>query len=352
MGKPNNAICLDYDIYDPNCKEKQKYTLEYFKKVCGDDVYISRTPSGGYHAVFRYEARFDTWKNATKINGFIDIRTTGGYICGNGCETEKGSYCRLNGNILKLTNMPDILYDMVEENANFAVRERTETKPMHQNVEKHRIPGDINTELQHLGFSGIYWTTSYGFKCDQNSGEVSFCVEKFHTSRTTFASPNTYQPAIGTSPTLAANVARPSLSRARNNKLPRSIQKKEPNALQTYEELKIKFENHACRVDDALLYPVLDTKNERTLYTLLQLKERGKTEHKFVQEWADDPNKKAFRKMDVVPKDCPPDVYNLWDGYDIEKKKFVSEETGDIQPFLDLLWDMSGGEESVQESIF
>ena len=32
MGKPNNAICLDYDIYDPNCKDKQKYTLEYFKK--------------------------------------------------------------------------------------------------------------------------------------------------------------------------------------------------------------------------------------------------------------------------------------------------------------------------------
>ena len=105
--------------------------------------------------------------------------------------------------------------------------------------------------------------------------------------------------------------------------------------------MKTDFENHACRVDDVLLYPVLDTKNERTLYTLLQLKERfshlkyseGKTEHKFVQEWADDPNKKAFRKMDVVPKDCPPDVYNLWDGYDIEKKKFVSEETGDIQPF-------------------
>ena len=182
MGKPNNAICLDYDIYDPHCKDKQKYTLEYFKKVCGDDVYISRTPSGGYHAVFRYEARFDTWKNATKINGFVDIRTTGGYICGNGCETEKGSYCRLNGNILKLTNMPDTLYDMVEENANFAVRERTETKPMHQNVEKHRIPGDINTELQHLGFSGIYWTTSYGFKCDQNSGECPLCGKISHFS--------------------------------------------------------------------------------------------------------------------------------------------------------------------------
>ncbi|CAL6426233.1 unnamed protein product [Bathycoccus prasinos] len=182
MGKPNNAICLDYDIYDPNCKEKQKYTLEYFKKVCGDDVYISRTPSGGYHAVFRYEARFDTWKNATKINGFIDIRTTGGYICGNGCETEKGSYRRLSGNILKLTNMPDTLYDMVEENANFAVRERTETIPMHQNVETQGISGDINTELQRLGFSGIYWTTSYGFKCDQNSGECPLCGKVSHFS--------------------------------------------------------------------------------------------------------------------------------------------------------------------------
>jgi len=48
---------------------------------------------------------------------------------------------------------------------------------------------------------------------------------------------------------------------------------KEPNVLQTYEELKTEFEKHACRIDDVLLYPVLDTKNERTLYTLLQLKE-------------------------------------------------------------------------------
>ena len=39
--------------------------------------------------------------------------------------------------------------------------------------------------------------------------------------------------------------------------------KKEPNVLQTYEELKTEFEKHACRIDDVLLYPVLDTKNER-----------------------------------------------------------------------------------------
>ena len=71
--------------------------------------------------------------------------------------------------------------------------------------------------------------------------------------------------------------------------------KKEANVLQTYEELKTEFENYASRVDDVLLYPVLDTKSERTLYTLLQLKERfshlkyseGKTEHKFVRPLLD-----------------------------------------------------------------
>ena len=105
MGKPNNAICLDHDIYDPNCKDKQKYTLEYFKKVCGEMFTFPGRRVVGTTRSFRYESRFDTWKNATKINGFIDIRTTGGYICGNGCATEKGSYCRLNGNILKHKNV-------------------------------------------------------------------------------------------------------------------------------------------------------------------------------------------------------------------------------------------------------
>ena len=42
---------------------------------------------------------------------------------------------------------------------------------------------------------------------------------------------------------------------------------KEPNILQTYAELKTYFEKYACRIDDVLLYPVLNTKNERTLYT-------------------------------------------------------------------------------------
>ena len=62
-------------------------------------------------------------------------------------------------------------------------------------------------------------------------------------------------------------------------------------------------------------------------------------------------NKKAFRKMEVVPKNCPPDVYNLWEGYDIERKKNTSKETG-TSVLLDLLWDMSGGDENQQRIPF
>ena len=60
MGNLNNAICLDYDIYDPNCTDEQKYTLEYFKNVCGDNVYVCGTPSGGFHVIFQYETLFDS----------------------------------------------------------------------------------------------------------------------------------------------------------------------------------------------------------------------------------------------------------------------------------------------------
>ena len=66
----------------------------------------------------------------------------------------------------------------------------------------------------------------------------------------------------------------------------------------TYEETKTEFEKHVCRIDDVLLYPVKDAKNERTLYTFTPTEGAvapeifgRKTEHKFVPEWADDPNK-------------------------------------------------------------
>ena len=78
--------------------------------------------------------------------------------------------------------MPDSLYELVEENAHFVVQERTETALIHRNSKGRGIPGDINTALRHLGFSGIYWTTSYGFKCDQNSGECPLCGKVSHFS--------------------------------------------------------------------------------------------------------------------------------------------------------------------------
>ena len=47
--------------------------------------------------------------------------------------------------------------------------------------------------------------------------------------------------------------------------------------------------------------------------------------------------------MDIRPKNCPDDIYNLWKGYDIENKGKDCTEGGDIEPFRQLLLDLVGG---------
>jgi len=44
-GRPNNLFAIDLDVYKTN--DGMKYDAEYFKKICGEDVYIIRTASGG-----------------------------------------------------------------------------------------------------------------------------------------------------------------------------------------------------------------------------------------------------------------------------------------------------------------
>lgn len=53
----------------------------------------------------------------------------------------------------------------------------------------------------------------------------------------------------------------------------------------------------------------------------------------FLDIWEIDPKKCKYRTMDIRPKNCPADVYNLWNGYDIENKGKGSTEEGDIEPF-------------------
>ena len=92
-----------------------KYDLEYFKKICGEDVYVVRTASGGFHLFFVYEDKLDKFRNWNGIQGFIDVKTTKGQVAGRGSKTEKGVYTLINGDINKLTKIPDTLYTLLED---------------------------------------------------------------------------------------------------------------------------------------------------------------------------------------------------------------------------------------------
>ena len=49
-----------------------KYTLENFKEQFGENVYVTETPRGGFHVVFEYEPRMETWSQVTGIDGYTD----------------------------------------------------------------------------------------------------------------------------------------------------------------------------------------------------------------------------------------------------------------------------------------
>jgi hypothetical protein len=70
----------------------------------------------------------------------------------------------------------------------------------------------------------------------------------------------------------------------------------------------------------------------------------------FVKRWLDDEEKRTYRTMGVYPKECPVDVYNKWEDFEINKKSIPNGE-GDAQPFKDLLWDLSGSEQNSYEYI-
>jgi hypothetical protein len=137
--------------------------------------------------------------------------------------------------------------------------------------------------------------------------------------------------------------------------------------VKSYAETKQDFEKYACRVDDVLVYPYTDKAGNVQLYNRTQLREKEshlmyvrKAEDEngdeksarcpFVKRWLDDEEKRTYRTMGVYPKECPVDVYNKWEVFEINKKSIPNGE-GDAQPFKDLLWDLSGSEQNSYEYI-
>ena len=176
-GRPNNLFAIDLDVYKTN--DGIKYDLDYFKKICGEDVYVIRTPSGGFHLFFEYEDKLDKFLNWNGIEGFIDIKTTKGQVVGRGSKTEKGVYTLINGNINKLTQIPDALFNRLEDGIvkrGFFDKKTKQINHEHKKGAKFQITYDeIEKALETKGFSGICWVHTERFWCDQNGAVCPLC---------------------------------------------------------------------------------------------------------------------------------------------------------------------------------
>lgn len=75
-GYKSGIIVIDYDCYKENIS--LKINIDELKRIHGQYSYIVSTPSGGFHVYHKIEEKHRDWKNITGIEGFIDIRTTGG----------------------------------------------------------------------------------------------------------------------------------------------------------------------------------------------------------------------------------------------------------------------------------
>ena len=176
-GRPNNLFAIDLDVYKTN--DGIKYDAEYFKKICGEDVYIIRTASGGFHLFFEYEDKLDKFRNWNGIEGFIDIKTTKGQVVGRGSKTEKGVYTLINGDINKLTKISDSLYNRLEDGVvklGFFDTKTKTNKYEYKEGAKFQITYDeIEKALETKGFSGICWVHTERFSSDQNGATCPLC---------------------------------------------------------------------------------------------------------------------------------------------------------------------------------
>ncbi|CAL6315504.1 unnamed protein product [Bathycoccus prasinos] len=277
MGKNTGLFCLDFDLY--KSLQEEKNTQQF-----GENVYVTETPRGGFHVVFEYEPRMDTWSQVTGIDGYLDTRTTGGYIVGAGSKTVDGEYKRLNGDILKPTKMPNAWKDIIE--AKSKICRKTDFSG-----DEFAGDTDIEKSLEDKGFHNIEWATDYSFKADEN-GKKCPCCGNVHNNNCWKVSQAEDTESIFVK-SFSNRCNSTLLIRGTKNQLPPFafvLDENEPftgtsntlsgetrvhaRKIKSYAETKQDFEKFTCRVDDILVYPYTDKAGNVQLYNRTQLREK------------------------------------------------------------------------------
>ena len=331
-GPASGVVVLDYDTY--NVPEKN-IDLAFLKDKHGEQAYIVGTPKGGFHVYHAFEDKHDGWKNRTGLLECIDIRTTGGYVVGEGSKTENGIYNRLNGSPDSVTPMPDNIFKPLDELLAHQSNNATESEDF----------SDLEPELEQVGFTNIKWKNNYDFECDQR-GKGSKCplCDNEHRSNHFFVWKN----EIGSY--FVKNHSNKCQAHKLKSTFVFTIEEQaeiDQGVEEAYVAMKRRFEETVCMCKDQLVY-VVETAEDTLILNRNQLSERfqdwsfpkGKTNIKFIPCWLSDINKRYSDKLDFLPGGAPQNVYNLWKGYQVEK---VPPGQGDIEPFLKLTQALTGG---------
>ena len=302
------------------------YDLGRLRNIYGEDAYIVQTRSGGFHVYCNLDERVKEWRNRSGINGYLDIRSEGGFVVGGNSP----GYEVVNGNICILTSVPDEMFYLVETTKGKAKGTSRLTKNQKQQIVRDENDTLVKA-LEAKGFTNVKFNSPscpYNFDCDQVGMECPLGCGNTHTS-------NHYCIFEGNEGDLfVKNWSERCTARLLNS----------------YDVVKLMFERAVCRINNKLIYP---DQRDGELRDKKQLCERyqewtfvdgeGK-EQGFIHAWLCDKNKRQYRRMDFFPEDCPDDCYNTFSDYDVKNIDKKIGEQGGIQPFLDLTDALCDGE--------
>ena len=329
-GKKSGIIVIDYDTH----KTTKNVDLKYLKEFHGNDALIISTPSGGYHVYHKYdETKHGHWKGTCGIDGFIDIRTNGNYIVGPNCSINEKKYEILSNDTP--TIMPENVCDYLDQKMFPKKEKKTEQNETSVDDKSFYIP-----HIEKVGFTNVEFVNDYDFTCDQKGrGTTCPLCKKCHEN-------NHYYMSINTAGSV---VVRNHSQRCKATKVyPINENQFDPDEQKlldldfTEDYLIMKRQIPIFMVNDSLEYIIDDhTENEIIRLNRKQLEERfydkwyyvGNKIHYFAKDWLHDPFKTKYKKIDFIPKNCPPNVYNLWKGYPASNWE-LSEIPGDIEPFM------------------
>lgn len=322
-GKANDIVVFDYDTQKEgentgkvvDCDGKH-YDLKVLKDIYGEDAYIVKTRSGGFHVYCKFKG--DSPKQTVGIRGCMDVRSTNGYVVAAGSP----GYEVVNGTISHLVDVPESIKVMATQD-NPVKRKERKTKEYAKTTQEDQA--FVKEILENNGFTNVSFPFSnspYNFICGELGKECPLCEQKHDN--------NCYYYTFTDS---GAMLVKNHSHKCRSK------------PITSYEVLKFAFEKRVARINDEVIY-VCDDGHKVNLYRKERLKERFDEWGCgcFLKDWFVDPSKRQYRTMDFYPEDCPNDVFNTWKPYDVE---FIDEslgKKGTTKPFMDLLEALTGGD--------